>query len=64
MTDAEHDHLLADDLFPEWKYIPDMDGAPFEYEQSDWGYYQGRLVAVDCAAHELFERDEMPRQLE
>lgn len=31
----------------EWDYIPGEDGFPFEPKAADWGWYQGRHVAVD-----------------
>ena len=35
----------------EWDYAgPRDDGLPFEWKASDWGYLDGRVVAVDYAA--------------
>ncbi len=35
----------------EWDYAgPGDDGHPFEWKPSDWGYLDGRIVAVDYAA--------------
>ena len=35
----------------EWDYAgPSDDGLPFEWKPSDWGYLDGRVVAVDYAA--------------
>ena len=35
----------------EWDYAgPRDDGLPFEWKPSDWGYLDGRVVAVDYAA--------------
>jgi hypothetical protein len=29
-----------------WNYMPGEDGCPFEPKASDWGWYQGRRVAL------------------
>jgi hypothetical protein len=35
----------------EWDYAgPSDDGLPFEWKPSDWGYLDGRVVALDYAA--------------
>jgi hypothetical protein len=35
--------------FFEWDYAgPGDDGHPFEWKPSDWGYLDGRVVAIDC----------------
>jgi len=31
----------------EWDYLPPDDECPFEWKPSDWGYLDGRIVAVD-----------------
>ncbi|MGX1325438.1 hypothetical protein ACVMFA_007395 [Bradyrhizobium liaoningense] len=41
--------LLDSDGFPDWDYMPGGPGEPFEYKESDWGYLDGRLVALDYA---------------
>jgi hypothetical protein len=40
-----------------WSHAPgDDEEAPFEPKASDWGWYDGRIVAVDYANHEsLYE---------
>lgn len=30
-----------------WDYMPGEDGCPFEPKASDWGWYEGRRVALD-----------------
>jgi hypothetical protein len=30
-----------------WEYIPGEDGCPFEPKASDWGWFEGRRVALD-----------------
>ena len=57
MTDAEFAAVVEQDAFPAWDYTPGTKGAPFEWKQSDWGYFQGRLVAVDYSSHELWPDD-------
>jgi hypothetical protein len=40
---------LATDDFPDWDYMPGGPKDPFEHKESDWGYLEGRLVALDYA---------------
>jgi hypothetical protein len=40
-------HRIATHDFPDWDYMPGGPGEPFEYKESDWGYLEGRLVALD-----------------
>ncbi len=47
LTEAEKDNLIDTDGFPDWDYMPGEDGQPFEYKASDWGWLDGRRVAVD-----------------
>lgn len=47
LTEAEKDRLIDADGFPDWDYFPGEDGEPFEYKASDWGWFDGRLVALD-----------------
>jgi hypothetical protein len=49
LTRAQQLELLRSDRFPDWDYIPPGPKAPFEYKESDWGYLEGRLVALDYA---------------
>jgi hypothetical protein len=30
-----------------WDYMPGEDGCPFEPKASDWGWFEGRMVALD-----------------
>jgi hypothetical protein len=51
LTEEEKDHFMDTDTFPEWDYMPpDDDGHPFEWKASDWGWLDGRLVAIDYSA--------------
>jgi hypothetical protein len=52
-TEAEKDHLITTDGFPDWDYVPPDETAPFEYKASDWGWIGKRLVALTI--RRLFE---------
>ena len=30
-----------------WDYMPGEDSCPFEPKASDWGWFEGRMVALD-----------------
>lgn len=47
LTETEKDNLIDTDGFPDWDYMPGEDSDPFECKASDWGWFDGRLVAVD-----------------
>jgi hypothetical protein len=47
LTETEKDKIIDSDGFPDWDYMPGEDGEPFEYKASDWGWIEGRLVALD-----------------
>lgn len=53
LTEAEKEKLINEDAFPEWDYTPFTDGSPFEFKASDWGWFKGRLVALDYSAPAL-----------
>jgi hypothetical protein len=36
--------------------MPPGPSEPFEYKESDWGYLDGRLVALDYPARDVLER--------
>jgi hypothetical protein len=38
---------MATKGFPDWDYKPGDDEHPFEWKRSDWGWLNGRLVALD-----------------
>ena len=63
LTEEEKVSFMDTDRFPDWDYMPPNDeGQPFEFKASDWGWLDGRLVAVDYSAPALFENsavDEM-----
>ena len=51
VTHAEFQWLWDTDRFPDWDYTPaDRLESPFEPKASDWGWIDGRLVAVDYSA--------------
>jgi hypothetical protein len=50
LTEAESWALRYRDQYPDWDYASgDDETAPFEYKGADWGWLDGRLVAVDYA---------------
>ena len=49
LTQDDQLNRIATDDFPDWEYMPGGPGEPFEYKESDWGYLDGRLVALDYA---------------
>jgi hypothetical protein len=56
LTEEEKLRLMDTDAFPDWDYVPPNDeGHPFEFKASDWGWLDGRLVALDYSAPVLFE---------
>jgi hypothetical protein len=55
LTEQEKDHLIETDGVPDWDYMPPNDDEhPFEFKASDWGWLDGRLVALDHSAPALF----------
>jgi hypothetical protein len=38
LTESKRDHLMENDGFPDWDYVPPDEGSPFEYKASDWGW--------------------------
>jgi hypothetical protein len=53
LTEDQRQHLHRIDGFPKWDYMPDGPSSPFEHKASDWGYLDGRLVALDYPAMEV-----------
>jgi hypothetical protein len=50
------------DGFPDWDYMPPNDvGHPFEWKAEDWGWLDGRLVALDYSAPALFPTDPLQK---
>lgn len=45
------------DVVDVWDYIPGEDSCPFEPKASDWGWLEGRMVALDYSTPAL-EADE------
>jgi hypothetical protein len=35
------------EVFEAWDYMPGEDGCPFEPKACDWGWFEGRRVALD-----------------
>jgi hypothetical protein len=56
LTREQQQTLLDDHGFPDWDYMPGGPSEPFEYKESDWGYLDGRLVALDYPARDVLER--------
>jgi hypothetical protein len=50
---AELDHGTYERMALDWDYRPGEDGCPFEPKASDWGWYEGRMVAVDYSTPAL-----------
>jgi hypothetical protein len=52
IAQAQLDELKARELGPNgWNYVGTGDDeCPFEWKPTDWGYLDGRIVAVDYAA--------------
>jgi hypothetical protein len=51
LTSEQHRDLRTNGGLPDWKYMPGGPDCPFEYHKpSDWGYLDGRLVALDYPA--------------
>jgi hypothetical protein len=54
LTEAEAARLRATRGLPEWDWEgPNDEGSPFEPKASDWGWLNGRLVALDYSTPEL-----------
>ncbi len=53
LTSEQHHELHRNDGFPKWDYMPGGPSSPFEHKQSDWGYLDGRLVALDYPAMDV-----------
>jgi hypothetical protein len=50
LDEHEKDDFIREDSFPDWDYRgPEDISEPFEYKASDWGWIEGRLVALDYA---------------
>jgi hypothetical protein len=54
LTAAEHVALRESRGFPDWDYVPPDEDCPFEHKRSDWGWIDGRLVALDYSAPAVF----------
>ena len=57
LTEAERDRLLLSDGFPVWDYRPGEADEP--HKASDWGWLQGRLVALDYSTPAHITRAEI-----
>lgn len=58
LSEEEAEQRRQDFAFPDWDYVPGGEGEPFEYKASDWGWLDGRLVAVDYSAPAPIARGE------
>jgi hypothetical protein len=56
MTADQNRDLKTNGGFPDWDYMPGGPSSPFEHKQSDWGYLDGRLVALDYPATDVLSR--------
>jgi hypothetical protein len=45
------------DVIESWDYMPGEDSCPFEPKASDWGWFEGRMVALDYSTP-AWEADE------
>jgi hypothetical protein len=64
LTKAEHAEIYSKNGFPDWDYHPlDGDGeCPFEFHKpDDWGWFDGKLVAVDYSAPAIADPNEVRR---
>jgi len=51
LTKEERDDLWRTGGFPDWDYDPQQgEPEPFEYKPSDWGWLNGKIVALDYSA--------------
>ena len=54
LTEEEGRELHKTKGYPDWGYrLENDEQAPFELKPADWGYFEGRLVAVDYSASVL-----------
>ena len=53
LSEAEAKNLKANDAFPKWDYVPPDEGVPFEHKACDWGWLDGRPVALDYSVTAL-----------
>lgn len=44
---AHRDEEECLEAFVAWEYIPGEDSCPFEPKACDWGWFEGRKVALD-----------------
>lgn len=41
------DMMSIEEYMHFWEYMPGEDSCPFEPKESDWGWFEGRVVALD-----------------
>ena len=52
LTESERDHLCETNGFPDWDYDPrEKVGHPIEWKPDDWGWLNGKLVAIDYSVN-------------
>jgi hypothetical protein len=49
LTQDEFEELWNGGRYPDWDYMPGEEGSPLEPKASNWGWLDGRPVAVDYA---------------
>jgi hypothetical protein len=60
LTQVQFDELFENDRFPDWDYLPsDRTETPFELKPIDWGWLDGRLVALDYSLPAAAPREEI-----
>ena len=65
LTRAEQqERLKSVNGFPDWDYMPGGPEGPFEHKESDWGWYKGRLVALDYSTPAIAEGEASSKTLE
>lgn len=47
LTESEAKSFRETHSFPDWDYCPPDQPSPFEPKASDWGWLNGKLVALD-----------------
>lgn len=65
LTDAEfHELFTQDDFPPDWNYRgPGDDGHPFDWKACDWGWLDGKPVALDYSVTIAADEHEIDEQI-
>jgi len=60
LTQGEMNHFFATGGFQNWDYLPwDAEPDQFEWKASDWGWLDGKLVALDYSTPALTTAEEL-----